>query len=88
MKKPFTIIAFIAVSFIFINCSKSDPLGILDSLDAIECANKLSKIIDDDSDDCTELLKLINELENSCGSFLSEENKKSIAELRESCEAN
>ncbi|RKR06494.1 hypothetical protein CLV91_3349 [Maribacter vaceletii] len=87
MKKTISIIIFTAC-LVFTNCSKKDPLGVLDSLEAIECANKLSKIVDDDSDDCTELLKLINELENSCSSFLSDENKKSIAELRASCEAN
>ncbi|WP_298480972.1 hypothetical protein [uncultured Maribacter sp.] len=85
MKKPFTIIAFIAVSFIFINCSKSDPLGILDSLDAIECANKLAKIQDDDSDDCEEVEKVIKEIEKSCGNFLTEENKADIATLRDAC---
>lgn len=77
--------AFVAISFIFSNCSKNDPLGVLDSLDAIECANKLVKIQDDDSDDCVEVEKLLKEIEKSCGDFLTEENKNDIAALRSAC---
>ncbi len=89
MKKTITILSLLGVSLITTNCSDAtDPLGILDTLDAVECATKLSTLIDDDGDDCTEALKLIDELEKSCNEFISEEDKVTIAELRAHCEAN
>ena len=76
---------FISASFIFTNCSKKDPLGIFDSLEAIECVSKIQKIQDDDDLTCEEIGNKLNEIEKSCKDYLSDDSKANIALLRANC---
>ncbi len=87
MKKTFTTIALVALSISLSNCSEvKDTID--ESRDALECANKLENLEDDDSETCEDTIRILNEIEQSCGEFLNESSRESIAQLRAACASN
>lgn len=83
MKKPL-LFSLITLAFsLLIGCSVADDIK--DTFDAVECANLIAKISDNDNTNCADIIADIKKIEKSCGEFLTEESKEQIAFIKANC---
>lgn len=69
------------------NCGVKDAID--DSIDAIECADLLSRINENQGNvPCSELRADINNILNTCEEFLSQENIDDLNFARDNCQDN
>ncbi len=70
-------------------CVKNVKDALDDSIDAIECANLLQKINEDEGNkQCSELIADINSILNTCDEFLTQEQKDDLNFTKENCTDN
>lgn len=82
--KNLVLLCLITIVFsTLLGCSVADDIK--DTFDAVECANLIAKISDDDNMTCADTIADIKKIEKSCGEFLTEESKEQIAFIKANC---
>lgn len=88
-KSRFLSVVLVLFSISLMGCIKDVKDAIDDSVDAIECANLLSQINNDEGNKpCSELVADINNILNTCDEFLSQEEKDDLNFAKENCQDN
>ncbi len=69
-------------------CSAAEDIK--DTFDALDCANLIDKLNDDNDSDkpCSEIISDINKIENTCNEFLDAETKELLAAIKANCTDN
>ena len=87
MKKTASTLLIITAIFFVNGCSVADDIK--DTLDAVECANLLENVADrnnDDNPDCAQIRSDLEQVENTCGEFLTAEQREQLAFIRANCD--
>lgn len=87
-KKLFYSITLVVVTFTLSSCVKAVADAIEESVDAIECANRLTTINNDENSTCDEIRADIDAILSSCREFLSQEEIDDLNFARENCSDN
>lgn len=85
MKKSMLVMVAIT-AILFTNCTPSSTLDAVDEFNNLECLNKLLKLSQNEDDiSCSELVKQLNSLKNSCGD-VDGDIQEAILLIQSSCE--
>ena len=72
------------ISVFFLSCSLADDVK--DTFDAVECANLMNRISENDSDKCSQTIADIDQLLNgSCSEFITTEQREDLIFIKENC---
>ena len=78
------LIIYLMISVFFLSCSLADDVK--DTFDAVECANLMNRISENDSDKCSQTIADIDQLLNgSCSEFITTEQREDLIFIKENC---
>lgn len=78
------LIIYLMISVFFLSCSLADDVK--DTFDAVECANLMNRISENDSDNCSQTIADIDQLLNgSCSEFITTEQREDLIFIKENC---
>jgi len=87
MKKTILSLLITITFSILTGCSVADD--IVDTFDAVECANLINNRLNVDNDTCAEIIADINIiLSGSCNDFITSEQREQLEFIRDNCEDN
>jgi len=82
MRIPKKVLPYLTL-LVVISCVK--PKDLTNAADQLECSTLLGEIFTDESLTCSQIETKINNVENRCGKFLTDEEKADLAAIKENC---